>query len=53
MLQLYIKYQSEVTWWVIGWLACATLDCLINGNYVFAAIDAGLAYFNFYMWKNR
>lgn len=47
----YLTYRNEITWWIIGWLTYAVIDCLITGNYLFAIIDAGLIYFNYYMWK--
>ena len=49
----YLTYQAEITWWLIGWLCYATIDCLANGNYVFALVDGLLAYFNYYMWKQH
>lgn len=49
----YLNYQSEITWFVIGWLVFATVDSLSRGNYGFALFDAALAYFNYYMWKQH
>lgn len=49
----YANYHAEVTWWLIGWLTYAAIDCLVNGNYVFAIADAMMIYFNYYMWKQN
>lgn len=46
-------YNTEFTWFLIGWLAFATLEALGRGQYVFAVIDAALAYFNYVMWKRN
>lgn len=42
---------NEITWFIIGWLSMAALDQLSREHYFMAAIDAGLAYFNYRMWK--
>lgn len=49
----FIKYNDYISWWLIGWMSFATLDSLGRGNYVFALLDAGVAYFNYHMWKTR
>ena len=49
----YATYQAEATWWLIGWLSCATVYCLLEGNYIFALVDGALIYFNYYMWKQH
>lgn len=49
----YLTYQSEITWWVIGWLTFAGIDSLARGNYISFVFDAALAYFNYYMWKQN
>lgn len=49
----FIKYNTEFTWWLIGWLSLAAINELIKGNWLSGAIDVGLAYFNYYMWKTR
>ena len=53
VMEWYVQYQCEITWWVIGWLSCAGIDALLRENYIFAIVDAGLAYFNYYMWKQH
>ena len=51
MLDFFRKHNTEITWWVIGWLSFAFLDSLGKGNYGFAALDAALIYFNYRMCK--
>lgn len=45
--------DTAITWWIIGWLCFACIDQLGREHYVMAAIDAGLAYFNYRMWKSN
>ena len=52
-LEWYGKYRTEITWWVIGWLTFAVLDCTMKGDYIFAGVNAALCYINYAMWKNR
>jgi hypothetical protein len=34
------RNHFEITWFLIGWLALATLDNLVNGNYGWALFNA-------------
>jgi len=43
----YLKNQTEITWFLIGWLVLAGVQDLSYGNYVGAAISWGLAYINY------
>lgn len=45
--------STPITWWIIGWLSMACVDSLGKGNYIVAAVDAGLAYWNYTMWRDR
>ena len=49
----YREYANEITWWVIGWLSFALVDCMIKDNWIFAFVDAFLIYFNYKLWKNN
>ena len=49
----YSKYDSEVTWWLIGWLSWGMIDQLARGSYGFALLNAVLIVMNYQMWKNR
>lgn len=52
-LEWYRTNWTQITWWVIGWLTFAVVDCLVKGDYVLAVVDALLVVFNYKMWKNR
>ena len=43
----YTRNQDAITWFIIGWLAFAGIDSLVNGNYIWAGIDAALIWFNY------
>ncbi len=53
MRDWYVRNQDAITWFLIGWLAFAGLDNLINGEYLWAAIDAALIYLNYKLIKVR
>jgi hypothetical protein len=46
MLNWFQKYSSEISMFISGWCAFATLDCLIKGQYGWAAFNAVLSYAN-------
>jgi hypothetical protein len=46
-------YSDELSWWVIGWLSFAVIDCVVRENWEFAIINTVLAYFNYRLWKAR
>jgi hypothetical protein len=45
--QWYLKYQQEITWFLIGFLVFAGLQDLSVGNYIGAVLSFGLAYINY------
>lgn len=47
----YIRNQDAITWFIIGWLSFSCLDNLASGQYLWAALSGGLAYFNYKLWK--
>ena len=49
----YLTYQSEITWFVIGWMVFAGVDSLVRENYITMVIDWALAYFNYFMWSRN
>ena len=53
MRNWYIRYQDEITWFLIGWLSMATLDALMRGEYGWAAFDAFFAFVNYKMASVR
>jgi lysozyme family protein len=47
--QWYLKNQTEITWFLIGFLCYSGLISLGRGDYIGAAIVFGIAYINYYM----
>lgn len=47
------RNQDAVSWFIIGVLTSQTIDNLILGHYVEAAVTAALAYLNYYLTKVR
>jgi hypothetical protein len=43
----YLKNQTEITWFLMGWLVLAGFQDLAQGNYIGSAISFGLAYLNY------
>lgn len=52
-LEWFRDNQTNITWWLIGWLTFASIDCIVKHDYVMAAVNAGLIYFNYTIWKRR
>jgi hypothetical protein len=53
MRNWYIRNQDRITWFIVGWLSFASLDNLVNGDYIWAAVLAFLAYCNYKLEKIR
>lgn len=47
------EHNTEISWWIIGWMSFATIDSLVRGNYGIALLDAVLAGANYYFWRYR
>jgi hypothetical protein len=45
----YVRNQDAITWLLIGWCTFAGLENLINGQYLWAAINFVIAYANYKM----
>ena len=43
----FLKNQTEITWFLIGFLTLSGLQDLSTGNYIGALISFGLAYINY------
>ena len=43
----YLTYWNEITWFIIGWLAMATIEAISRGQWTTAAIDAVLLFINY------
>jgi hypothetical protein len=46
MLQWFGRWQYEISFFIAGWCSLATIDCLTQGNYVWAAVNAFLVWLN-------
>ena len=53
MRDWFNRYNSEITWAIIGWLAFACLDSIVRGNWIWALVDAGLIFINYKLWKGN
>jgi hypothetical protein len=49
--QWYLHYQTEITWFLIGFLCYSGLISLGSGDYVGAAIVFVIAYINYYLHR--
>jgi hypothetical protein len=45
--QWYLTNQTEITWFLIGFLTLSGFQDLNVGNYIGAAVSFGLAYINY------
>jgi hypothetical protein len=53
LVQWFKEYNNEITWWIIGWLTFAVVDCILRENWTFVVINTGLIYINYKLWKNN
>jgi hypothetical protein len=49
----WYRNDSNITWFLIGWLTWGMLDNLARGNYAVSLLDAVLVAANYMMWKSR
>lgn len=52
MIEWFKRNAYEINFFVAGWCAFSALDCLIKGNYGFAALNAILVYLNIKLSHN-
>ena len=45
--QFFYQYQTEITWFLMGWLVLSGFNDLGAGNYIGALVSFGLAYINY------
>ena len=45
----YRRNQTEITWFLIGWMTISALQCLGQGDYIGAALSGGFAFLNYKM----
>ncbi len=43
----YIRNQDAISWFIIGWMSLAALDALVEGKYIWALFNAGIAWLNY------
>ena len=43
----YLRNQTEITWFLMGWLVLSGIQDLSQANYIGATISFGLAYINY------
>ena len=53
MLEWFRAYNSEITWFIIGWLSFACIDAMVKEQWGQALLDAFLVYLNYRLWKAR
>ena len=51
MIEWFKENVYEINFFIAGWCSFAALDNLIKGDYVWAGINAGLAYLNIKLSK--
>jgi hypothetical protein len=45
--QFFYRYQTEISWFLMGWLTLSGFHDLAQGDYVGAVISFGLAWLNY------
>jgi hypothetical protein len=43
----YVRNQDAITWFLIGWCTFAGIADVIDGKYVWAALNFAIAYINY------
>ena len=46
MFEWFQRWQYEISYFIAGWCALATLNCLTTGDYIWAAINVFLVWVN-------
>lgn len=49
----FSEYNTQISWWLIGWMCMAALESFSREQYVMMFIDLGIAYFNYAMWRSN
>jgi hypothetical protein len=49
--QWYLRNQTEITWFLIGFLCYGGLISFGRGDYIGSVIMFGIAYINYYMHR--
>ena len=51
MIEWFRRNQTGISYFIAGWCALATIDCFGRGDYLWAAVNAALAYINIKLAK--
>lgn len=49
----YIKYQDQISWFLIGFLVNSGLTALAEEHYLSALLSFGIAYLNYILTRTR
>ena len=49
----YLKYDSEITWFLIGSLVTSASNSFSEGDMLGCVVGFVLAYINYYFWKRN
>ena len=52
MLAWFRENHTEITWFIIGFLTWSTIDYISKSDYTSAAINIGLIFLNYKLWKD-
>ena len=50
-IQWYYRYNTEITWFIIGWLALNAIHDLGRGDWFSFIIDSFLIALNYSFWR--
>jgi hypothetical protein len=53
IVRWYRSNYTQITWFVIGWLAMVALEDFSKGNWAGVAWDLGLIWLNYIFYKNN
>ena len=53
LMNWFREHNTEITWWIIGFLTMSVFSSLEHENYITAAINTGLIYINYKLWKSN
>lgn len=49
----YLKYQNEITWFIIGLMFTNLLTHLAQGQWLWALVDTIIASINIHFWRTN
>jgi hypothetical protein len=51
LVSWYTRNYTQITWFIIGWLAMCTLVDFSKGDWAGVAFDLALITLNYFLWK--